>query len=798
MRKLHPLKVPVLLASLIFCSMVNKTIAQNTEESPVVFTSIKDQPGRLTEITALAKKYSFFKPDSALSLISQGLTVAHSLKNQKAIIALDNLKGEILKMRGDYTEAFFLLDKNLKKARLLEDSILIAGTLVGLGNVHQVKQELDKAISSFRQALSYCLHYEDSEPFREAHIGLGGVNFYKGQFEKSIHYWEKSLQLSQQAHDQKNISNCYNNLGISYRAKGDYDTAKIFLKQALQVGQEINDKQCQMLSLHSLSAVNLDQGDYKKALNQSLQAEKLSWDLGAKEMNARIKLNIASNYTKSGKLEKALSQYQEAIMMLKQLESVKGIFIAYANMGSIYLYKKSYTDALESFINAKKQALKLTDTTSILNANIRLCKTYMKLGQLKQADDIYRETIKLQKTKNIPSQRLELLHLAAQIKTQQKELGLALTLLDESEKIALDHQITPKLVSIYSDKSKLYEQTGNYKNAYRYQKKYDLLQDSLLNARNDETILELEAKYETEQKKREIASLKKEQQLRQEIITKQEKVNTQKSQIIISLLILGFVLLAAGIWIYNANRKLTWSRNELQLVNSELAKSNKTKEQLITLLAHDLKSPIDTWRTILSINSKDAKILTKEDILQALNFMNHDFRSLQDFINNLLYWITGQQHQIDYQPTLIKPKELIKEVMDLYQPGALLKNISLSYSEELPGSYELFTDKQLLMVILRNLISNAIKFTPENGEVKVCADLQENKFRLNIIDTGPGISTQKINSLFDLQDDSQKSTEKDIHLGLKISARFVKMLKGRIKAESKEGEGSQFEVFLPA
>ena len=115
MRKLHPLKVPVLLASLIFCSMVNKTIAQNTEESPVVFTSIKDQPGRLTEITALAKKYSFFKPDSALSLISQGLTVAHSLKNQKAIIALDNLKGEILKMRGDYTEAFFLLDKNLKK-----------------------------------------------------------------------------------------------------------------------------------------------------------------------------------------------------------------------------------------------------------------------------------------------------------------------------------------------------------------------------------------------------------------------------------------------------------------------------------------------------------------------------------------------------------------------------------------------------------------------------------------------------------------------------------------------------------
>ena len=786
------------MASLIFCLIINNTIAQNEEEFPGGLTNIKNQPERLQKITALAKKYSFFKPDSALSLIDQGLAISESSKNQKAAIELGNLKGEILKMRGDYAEAYSLLNKCLKKARLLKDSVLIAGTLVGLGNVHQVKQALGKATSSFQEALSYSLHHESSEPFREAYIGLGGVNFYKGQFERSVHYWEKSLKLSQEANDQKNVSNCYNNLGISYRAEGDYDKAKGFLNKALQVGQEINDKQCQMLSLHSLSAVNLDQGDYKKALDQSFQAEKLSWDLGAKEMNARIKLNIASNYTKSGKLEKALSQYQEAITILQQLESIKGMFIAYANMGSIYLHKKSHANALQSFINAKKQALKLTDTTSILSANIRLCKTYMKLGELKQADNIYRETSKLQKKKNIPSQKLALLHLASQIKTQQKELDLALALLDESEKLAIGHNIIPKLVNIYSDKSKIYEQTGNYKNAYRYQKKYDQLQDSLLTARNDKTILELETKYETKQKQREIASLKKEQQLRQEIIAKQKKVNIQKSQIIISLLILGFVLLTAGIWIYKSNRKLTWSRNALQVVNNELAKSNKTKEQLITLLAHDLKSPIDTWKTIFSINSKDAKILTKEDLLQALNFMNHDFRSLQDFINNLLYWITSQQHQIDCQHELIRPKELIKEVMDLYQPGALLKNIKLFYSEELPEFYELFTDKQLLMVILRNLISNAIKFTPENGEVKICADLLENKFRLNIIDTGPGISTQKINSLFDLQDDSQKSTEKDIHLGLKISAKFVKMLKGRIKAESKEGKGSQFEVFLPA
>jgi signal transduction histidine kinase len=239
---------------------------------------------------------------------------------------------------------------------------------------------------------------------------------------------------------------------------------------------------------------------------------------------------------------------------------------------------------------------------------------------------------------------------------------------------------------------------------------------------------------------------------------------------------------------------------ELKFSREALKELNATKDKFFSIIAHDLKDPLSFL--LLSAdslyNQYDSFDETKrKDYIHR--FYNNS-QQISELLENLLVWALSQSGSIEIKPGKIDIGTLVTESIDLLKGNAQKKNIALS-SQIGPGTFA-FADKNMIRTVLRNLISNAVKFTPPGGEVKVNASTSTKGdwLEISVSDTGVGINTQDITGLFRI--DVKKSTrgtakEKGTGLGLILCKEFVEKNNGSIKVTSTPGKGSCFTFTLP-
>jgi len=233
-------------------------------------------------------------------------------------------------------------------------------------------------------------------------------------------------------------------------------------------------------------------------------------------------------------------------------------------------------------------------------------------------------------------------------------------------------------------------------------------------------------------------------------------------------------------------------------IEFELQNANATKDKLFNILAHDLKAPFNgilgfTELLLLNINSYD-----KEKIMEYANVINKSTHEAFNLLNNLLDWARAQTGRISFNPSHIGVKNIIKEIMTQMTGAAKNKIIYMNY--ELPEDFTVFADEDMLRTILRNLVSNAIKYTKENGEINITAERNNSETRFAVSDTGIGMSGEYARNLFKFGRYSSldgTAKEKGTGLGLLLCKEFVNRHNGSIWAESSEGEGSTFTFTVP-
>lgn len=239
---------------------------------------------------------------------------------------------------------------------------------------------------------------------------------------------------------------------------------------------------------------------------------------------------------------------------------------------------------------------------------------------------------------------------------------------------------------------------------------------------------------------------------------------------------------------------------EEQLVKyaDELKTLNASKDKFFSILSHDLRSPFNALLGITEYVSQSFNDLTPEEIRDSFRNVYSSSQKLYNLILNLLEWSRLQTGRFEVDKTAIEVHNLVEEIKELYNENARMKNIKIE--SDIPTGLNIYADRYMMETILRNLVSNAIKFSSPGGKVKIEVAIRDIFAEISVADNGAGISPENCKKLFRIDEQYRTdgtAAEKGTGLGLILCKEFIEKNNGTIYVESEEGKGSRFWITVP-
>ena len=236
----------------------------------------------------------------------------------------------------------------------------------------------------------------------------------------------------------------------------------------------------------------------------------------------------------------------------------------------------------------------------------------------------------------------------------------------------------------------------------------------------------------------------------------------------------------------------------IKLNEKKLRELNAEKDKLFSVIAHDLRGPLGTFAGLTELIMQQPDDISPEEITQFATDMNKSARSLLDLLENLLFWSRMQRDDVQINLSSLQPDLFVNDTLNLFQDAAMSKNLRVV---NVLKPIMVIADEQMLMSVLRNLISNAVKFTPKGGIIHIKIDQYDTEYALiRIKDSGIGMDKQLIEKLFSIEAKVGRpgtEGEPSSGLGLILSHEFIEKMNGKLLIESEPNKGSTFTVLLP-
>ncbi|MDP2301390.1 MAG: PAS domain S-box protein [Ignavibacteria bacterium] len=238
--------------------------------------------------------------------------------------------------------------------------------------------------------------------------------------------------------------------------------------------------------------------------------------------------------------------------------------------------------------------------------------------------------------------------------------------------------------------------------------------------------------------------------------------------------------------------------NNLQKISIELKESNAAKDKFLSILSHDLKGPFNGFLGITSIIADEAESLSLDELKQMSSELHKSLLGQYKLLEDLLEWSTLQTGRISFQPTLINVKSDITEIINLFLPNISAKNMDVL--NQIVTEVTVHADKHLFNTLFRNLLSNALKFSKDNGKIIFQTSINDESVRISVKDNGVGIKEENIQKLFQFNNNITTlgtRGEKGTGFGLILCKDIMEKHGGTIEVESVEGEGTTFYINFP-
>jgi len=571
------------------------------------------------------------------------------------------------------------------------------------------------------------------------------------QFQKAISYYKRSLVYSKNAGLKEEMATVYNNMGTSFSHLGDYALSIENFEMALKLDQSLANEEMISLDYNNLGKVYQIWKKYPQALNYY----KLSLEIANRINNLPLKSTRMSSigmvYKQLNMLDSASWYTNEALKIDTKLGRKDKIAIRLSNLGSVYTLMKKYSEAEKNLKKAIDMFEDLQNDYSLAISHNDLGDCYLAQNRLNDAKEQYFKSLSKSKVATVRLSEL----------------------------------------NNYQDLSLIFEKEQNHIQALFYFKKYNNLKDSLFNEDNLKSINDLQVRYETELKENEIVKLQQQEEINQ------LKLKKRKSQIFI---LLGFIVLTIILLGTLYNRFLLKKKTNALLdeKNTELNHLNATKDKFFTIIAHDLKNPLSAFRNVskgLKDHYTEMKVEEQKSYLSGLNDSANNLYSL---LNNLLQWAKSQTGSIKNNPVNVNIHQLVANIISVEYKKT--SEIKVTVENDISPNLEMYCDENIVSTILRNLISNAMKFIENDGIITISALSENNQIILSVQDNGIGISREDLEKLFRPEVDPKtigNSINKGSGLGLILCKELAKIAGGDIMVKSELGKGTRFDVSIP-
>jgi two-component system, sensor histidine kinase and response regulator len=585
--------------------------------------------------------------------------------------------------------------------------------------------------------------------------------------------------------------------------------ALTYADEAIKLAELLDNKSRLALAYNTKGVAYDYAGNYKKATEYYYQALKI-WESTRDSTGlSSVYNNVGSIYNVQGNFDKASEFYNKSLNISLALKDSGSIAKSYNNLGSIYQQKGELNKALSFILKGLNLKKKTSDKTSIILSLNNVGYLYSDLGEWRKAITYHREALQMEDSNAITLNKAYSLYGLAQAYLFGKEPKRALNYALQNFEIvkAIDAKDEIKIAAeLLND---IYLKLEDYKLAHQYLVLANQYKDSIYTAESDAKIAELQLKYASEKSDQENKLLKAESDIHKQ--TLQRKNSLQYFTVVLLLMALAL----SGVFFFGRQRlrklnevliqknkdvsdhsyALSQKQRELEEQTEELQKLNNVKDRLFSVIAHDLRGPLVSLKGLLHVLAKGA--VPEEKLQGFFSTLETSQQNSLWLLDNLLYWAKAQMNGLQLNKEEVNICKITNQNLKLLLPQATQKGIELKCN--LNHDLSVLADKEMIDIVIRNLVSNAIKFCKSGDTIEVFSEINSDTVTFRIKDTGIGILPEKLGTLFGSTTHSSRGTsnEKGSGLGLQLCKYFVEINNGKIWAESIAGEGSTFSFTLP-
>lgn len=556
----------------------------------------------------------------------------------------------------------------------------------------------------------------------------------------------------------------YNNVPLELKAMRRYgesllnlnrlDSAAYYFNAGVDLAKKTGNNYDLGLACLDISSVHLQMDNIPKAIEYAQQA--LGVFRGSRDTIGvrKAELYLGNIKTQQGEYDEALGYYLDALKDSTHLD----VNWIYNNIGAIYIAKAQPEKALHYINILYDRANKAGNYSDMAGALENLGEIWMSLKKYDRAEDDLLKAI------------------------------------DYSHHTASDIYIA---LAAYQNLSRLFEQKNQPAAALKYYKQYSRIKDSLNTKETANHIAELEEKYQAKEKGEKIALLNEQQ----EVKSAQLRQSRQRFYFAIG----GLLALAVVVVIFfYISIKLRWLNNRLneqkRVITLEKEKTeqlNALKDKLFSILSHDLRSPLINTHSLLHLLRSGA--MTEEKFDRMSGNLEQALQQNIHLLDNLLNWAAGQIRGMSLNRVEVDVDELLDE--SIIEGSGLADKKHIQLTKASCVDIKALADLSMCRLVLRNLLNNAIKYTPEGGRVSIDCQADDDYVRISVIDTGTGIASEILSELFNNtlnKSEPGTNAERGFGIGLSLCKEFVEKNGGSLQVQTRVGEGSIFSFTVPA
>ena len=615
--------------------------------------------------------------------------------------------------------------------------------------------DLDTTLIFAEEALQLAEKLENKESISEAYHLLGTVYFDKGVSQDSVKlFFDKALELAREIGKSKAEANVLNSIGLTYKSKGLYNEAFSYIKKSMILSEQNQDTLLMILGYNNMALLMRKQSNDEAARNYYRKGLRLATLINHPTYAASLNNNLGNTFVNEGDysspgVDSALFYFEKALALKKargyEIETVTTL----ANIGHLKFEIGDF-EAAETYLFEAYEIAKRQDYTYGLTLTLAF------LGKFYYLKD---------------------------------EPQKAITYLNEIQEIASKKDVNIEVVTLtYEYLCQSYQKLGQYKLALESSVKYNELKDSIFDLDRTRELNQLEIQYNLTQKETENKLLKAKQKNRERVI------KTRSAIFVIS----AIFLIALIITLIRAYRLKQVYNNELEQKNAALEELNLTKTQFFSNISHEFKTPltliISPIKQLLKRKNLD------ENAQYLLSTAERNSTQLLEITNQLLDSIKAENDFNKNVMTTFDFSILAHAIVSSFESLASDKKLHYTFDYQSKKPLFIISDNYKVKTIIKNLISNAIKYSKEKDKVAVQIIETENTLEITVSDEGQGIQKEDIPHIFDrfYQSKYQGSLiQGGTGIGLTITKQYVEALGGKISVKSEWQKGSEFTASIP-